>query len=336
MSWFKQAISKEAVGSSFAGAQAGSAFGPWGAAAGGVIGGLSGAFSPSSVGGITGQGGELGEEARKYYDQAFPGTNPWERLGSGNPMGQMGSAGLTAKAQQQNVRTQSNTALANTAKQTTTAKETTEITAGAHVKVGLATARASAAATAAHLNPEDQANLMRAVTDGPDAIGYRAPTSISSFRETAGAATLASKSGERQATVGETQVKINKQLQRLVSVKMDIETAHMAGDPATAALRAMAVKVFESGIRDNDEIAKQLIDQFPALLGLGTIGEIGTWISKVIGGAVGTKLRGGKGKRKIPKKTSVREGPMSHLIPKKATPRPRREPFIRQRGPTQR
>lgn len=32
-------------------------------------------------------GAQLGQSARDYYGAAFPGTNPWEQLGAGNPIG---------------------------------------------------------------------------------------------------------------------------------------------------------------------------------------------------------------------------------------------------------
>lgn len=88
---------------------------PFGTMLGSVAGGLQGAGQissffggPSSLGGITG-GAERGGEARDYYDQAFPGTNPWERLGAGNPMGQLGAAEIGAKAQKHNVSVQART-----------------------------------------------------------------------------------------------------------------------------------------------------------------------------------------------------------------------------------
>lgn len=63
---------------------------------------------PTSIGGITGppSGRESGQQAAGYYDEAFPGTNPWERLGAGNPIGALGSAGIAADAATKNVRTQ--------------------------------------------------------------------------------------------------------------------------------------------------------------------------------------------------------------------------------------
>lgn len=44
-------------------------------------------------------GQELGIQAKDYYDTAFPGTNPWDRLGTSSPTGALGEKGLTAKQQ---------------------------------------------------------------------------------------------------------------------------------------------------------------------------------------------------------------------------------------------
>ncbi len=101
-----------AISGAFSGA---SVAGPYGAIAGGVLGGASGGFGgPTSIGGISGirgQGQSSGREAREYYDEAFPGTNPWERLGAGNPMSSVVSAGIQAKTAQRNVQTQTSTAV---------------------------------------------------------------------------------------------------------------------------------------------------------------------------------------------------------------------------------
>ena len=44
-------------------------------------------------------GAEMGMDAKAYYDAAFPGTNPWERLGAGNPAGQASIADQQVKNQ---------------------------------------------------------------------------------------------------------------------------------------------------------------------------------------------------------------------------------------------
>lgn len=69
----------------------------------GIASSLVGRFSDrigDSVFGIPGPSGrESGEFARDYFNAAFPGTNPWERLGTSTPASSM----VAADAQQRNV-----------------------------------------------------------------------------------------------------------------------------------------------------------------------------------------------------------------------------------------
>ena len=44
-------------------------------------------------------GAELGRERRDFLENAYPGTNPWEQLGSAGTAGQIGSAMMNADAQ---------------------------------------------------------------------------------------------------------------------------------------------------------------------------------------------------------------------------------------------
>ena len=54
-------------------------------------------------------GGSLGQGAKDYYDAAFPGTNPWERLGAGNPQGQVDVAHQQAKQKNKELHTAAQT-----------------------------------------------------------------------------------------------------------------------------------------------------------------------------------------------------------------------------------
>lgn len=51
-------------------------------------------------------GAELGTDAAAYYSTAFPGTNPWERLGAGNPAGAVETSQIAAKQQQRGIEAQ--------------------------------------------------------------------------------------------------------------------------------------------------------------------------------------------------------------------------------------
>lgn len=145
-SFFKRAVSG-AISGGVSGFMMGG--GPASALAGAALGGASGALAggPSATGGITGlgqgQGASSGREARSYYDEAFPGTNPWERLGAGNPMGSVMAAGISAAGQKRNVDTQVGSArkLMNT--QTKSAQKVAGIQARAATGVAATHAAAS-------------------------------------------------------------------------------------------------------------------------------------------------------------------------------------------------
>lgn len=252
------------------------------AAVGGFLGGVPGAFAgyavgsslgggPSSVGGITGPGtgAATGVEAREYYDEAFPGTNPWERLGAGNPMGAIMSAGIQAETSRKNVKDQVRS-------QQTIAG----IQAGAQLSASNIQAKAATDVATIHAGPAGR----QATTAEGGLVVQRGKLDVE----------------RRHVTVAEDQVKINKHLQRLKSLEVDIKTGEMAKDPATAALRAEAAKMFQAGLREK-EIHEKLLKEYPALLGLGTAKEVGEFISKLISGAFGSLVRG----RSMPKKTSV-------------------------------
>lgn len=85
-----------------------------GSAAGTAIGsGVGSAISKPIVDKITGvptpqdavkdtklSGVEQGVQSRDYYDTAFPGTTPWERLGTSSPMGVIASSLISSKSAQ--------------------------------------------------------------------------------------------------------------------------------------------------------------------------------------------------------------------------------------------
>ncbi len=281
------------------GASAGATTGPWGALAGGVIGGLAGAFGPSSAGGITGQGGEMGEGARDYYDQAFPGTNAWERLGAGNPMGAMGAASVSSKAQTQNTKRTMATSVANVAAQTLAQRDTTKLTADAHVKAAAMTARASAYATGAGYDPADQAAGMRAVVDGPGSPGYAAPTSISAARTTAAAHSTTAQAATLDSWSRDKMV-------HMKSRELDIMAGHHFKDPATARMAALAAKAHDIGMEQSTFLA-WIRDNPKKLLAMGVAVRAGGALTEILGQIFGRlKVSNNPGRRAgIPKTTSV-------------------------------
>lgn len=96
--------SSNSIGSSVGGligTAGGAMLGPFGAAIGGSLG--------SSIGGLFGKkkvsapppptGAQSGAWANDYYNAAFPGTTPWERLGTSNPSGQVASTTMETNTQ---------------------------------------------------------------------------------------------------------------------------------------------------------------------------------------------------------------------------------------------
>lgn len=64
---------------------------------------MGGAVAPMlKVAGIPtpGSGRQLGMDAREYYKNAFPGLNPWEHAGAGNPAGQIGAVKESGRIQE--------------------------------------------------------------------------------------------------------------------------------------------------------------------------------------------------------------------------------------------
>ncbi len=67
---------------------------------------------------------------QRSHDTAFPGTNPWERLGAGNPSGQVSVTDQQTKQKNRDAKLQ---ATVQTAQQSTQ-KEVAQIAANAHIQ----------------------------------------------------------------------------------------------------------------------------------------------------------------------------------------------------------
>ena len=96
-----------------------------------------------SAGADSGQ--RLGARANAYYDEAFPGTNPWERLGAGNPSGQTSVANQQIKQRNKDAKLQASVQT----QQQRTQKEVAQIQAQAHIE----SARISAGVTRGGIDP---------------------------------------------------------------------------------------------------------------------------------------------------------------------------------------
>ncbi len=274
-----------------------------GAGVGGYYGGVPGALAgasiaggPSSTGGITGvrpgQGAESGREARGYYDEAFPGTNPWERLGAGNPMGAAMSAGVAAKTAERNVDKQTQTQKQLVAAQSASQQTVAGIQANAQLTASARQARAAGAATGMNLPPDQRDNLMTKVESGVSA----APATTAPGVMQRGAA-----SKEMEAKAAELNSWTNVHQADLKSRALDIETGARFKNPATAKLAAIATHAFDIGM-SQDTFIKWMRDNPKKLASLGIGVAVGGAALKMLGGIFG-RVRISKAP---PKKTSVR------------------------------
>jgi len=84
------------------GASIGSILGPIGSGLGAAAGGIMGLFQKKKKAPTPPTGAQLGQSALDYYNTAFPGTTPWERLGTSNPAGGVASSSMETQTQTNN------------------------------------------------------------------------------------------------------------------------------------------------------------------------------------------------------------------------------------------
>jgi len=284
------------IGSAITGAISGAATGflgggPVGAIAGGVLGGAAGGFGlgPTQPGGITGlsqgQGAQQGIEARGYYDEAFPGTNPWERLGAGNPIGALGSAAISA-----------DTARRNTDVQARSATSVAVVNAASHLNAAKIAGRASAAQTAMNYPSGNTKALGDYVAEGTGGGPITPVTMAEGARQRE--ATVA----ERGVTAQESQAKsarmnawTNENLMKIKSGELTLAKGRAFGDPGTAKLGALASQAFDIGMSQS-EFLKWMNDNPKKLAAAG--------VAVRVSGAAGRMLTGifGRGSLKVKSK----------------------------------
>lgn len=91
--------SSNTSGISGAASTIGSMFGPLGSIAGSVVGGLFGLGRKKQKAPTPPTGTQFGQSALDYYNTAFPGTTPLERLGTSNPAGGVASSSMETQTQ---------------------------------------------------------------------------------------------------------------------------------------------------------------------------------------------------------------------------------------------
>lgn len=290
------------IGSAISGAISGAASGflmggPYGAVAGGVLGGAAGGFGvggggPSSIGGITGPGGgaKAGVEARGYYDEAFPGTNPWERLGAGNPIGQIASAGVAAKV-----------AARNTDVQTRSAAGIAVTQAAAHTNAAAIAGRASAVQTATNYPSGNAKALGDYVVTGKGSPGPVVMAQGAKQRE-ATVAERGATSKEMEAKSGRMNAWTNKNLAKIKSGELTLAKGRAFGTPGQAKLGALASQAFDIGMSQS-EFIRWMSNNPKTLAAIGVAEKFGSAASKMLSGIFG---RGSLKVKKFPKRTSIR------------------------------
>ncbi len=129
---------------------------------GGPIAGAAGGMVADKIFGIPNPGktgGALGSDARAYMDQAYPGTNPWERLGApGYNAAGVESAKQTGRVQQK-----------MQARQLGTQVQVAQIAAGAHVeaaRTSVAPAAMKAPAEMALIKQERLLSIAKTAMEG--------------------------------------------------------------------------------------------------------------------------------------------------------------------------
>jgi len=238
---------------------AGTAVGTYfGGAAGGAFGGAVGtALAGSSAQGLTvpKTGGAQGVQAREYYNEAFPGTNPWERLGAGNPIGQAMTAQVQDNSSKRMARTQSSVA---------TSQQTTQKSIAANqVAVQQSNAQIQGrAAAVAHADKIGSANVVPAgnwIATGETA-GGAGPGPGVGFRGVAAQEKQAEAAWENAATKHQE-----------MWIKKELATAHIGKefssltDAAAAAIRARAFRI--SGA--DTDLTKWVRENMSWIRGLG-------------------------------------------------------------------
>jgi len=277
--------------------------GPYGAAAGGILGGVSGGLGPTSQGGITG-GRKGGEQAAEYYDAAFPGTNPWERLGAGNPIGQMASAQLASKTQTQNVAKQVGQQAMSVTKQTGAQVKIAKIQAGAFRYQTKVHGRIAAMGHSENRPPGTYAPMATSLTDEPTA-----PHGIS----TPGGGRMDVLSRQAGAAAATSQAATSKSGLLIKGYEAETKRGQAFRSPEEGALAVLGTHVYEFGMRDQKKWQVHAKKHFDKYLAAGVAAHVINKGADAVGKVLGVRQRAvparGSGGNRFPTKTSVRGSP---------------------------
>ncbi len=212
-------------------------------------------------------GSELGLEAEAYYNRAFPGTNPWERLGTSAPAGPVDIARRQVDTQRDINKRQLATQQDITAKDRATRERIAEI--------GGRTAAVNAGAEFGSEHIKGIGDYI--VSGGPSSVSGR-----SAKRETAKAATSRSKSAAVTALANELNSMTNRR-EHFRKAKMDRFERGVKGDnPVRAAMIALASDAYDEYSR-RGKFTASLKKHHKKLLALGLTDKAMGEVAKIVG-----------------------------------------------------
>lgn len=249
--------------------------GPIGGAVGGAIGDevKSGLTKPGPT------GAEAGKQSRDYLNAAYPGTNPWEQLGTSAPGGAMSISERQQSTQRAVAKNQVGAQTSIAANQVRTAKEISDNVIQKDRDIADIHGRATAVNNAGH-------------------IGIGQVTAMGNYitgKETA----QSSISGESTQRVSALAQRLDSwtRANALILKKTEVAAAigRGAGNPATAALQALAYQAFQMGTNKNDLLA-EMDRSYNKLRAAGVAVDVVAGLANVMRGFIG-RLQLKRGKR---------------------------------------
>lgn len=269
----------------YAGAAIGGFYGgPGGAAlgysAGQAVGG--GLTKPSSV-----SGSEQGRQARDYFDEAYPGTTAWERLGTSSPMASVAIAAKQVENTKSIANQQQSVQHKGIVQQYALGKQQLA-NQKAIAKIGARSAAVAAGGTLGINNIKAAGDY--ATGDDSGASGVRG---ISTQRVTAEAS-------QEQARVADFNAWTSRRMSELKGRELDIKTGEAFKDPASARLASLASQAFQMGMRQDTFIA-WMKNNPKKLIAMGVGVQVGKGVSKILSTIFGRlKVSGGRAARSVP------------------------------------
>lgn len=189
-------------------------------------------------------GAALGTQARNFFDKAYPGTNPWERLGgSGSPAPAIAASRESARAARHVVQ-----------KTTDTSKDVAKIAA-----------RGQAVAAAVNAGDPDRAKE----------FGDYAAGDVNRIRPGRSAAGVTADAARMNAFT-------NRRLSRIRDLEVRGKVANLLDNPAAAALKSVALQAFEEG-RFKPQWRARVSKAFEALVATGAAPELVSRAASALG-----------------------------------------------------